>query len=106
MKTYLGLLADGLVNDIVVLDDLLLHGVREILHTSILLLQVDVAQTAVEQDFTGVELEQKAELGVVDHGVASQVEKCVVEVGESLFKVAEEEIRDTLLEIRNGEVLI
>lgn len=45
-------------------------------------------------------------MGIVDHGIAAEVKESIVEVGKSLFKVAEEEVRDTLLEIGNGEVLV
>lgn len=72
--TYLGFLPDGLVNDIVVLNDLFLDGELKVLETGILLLQINIAQTSIEKDLAGVELEKETELRVVDHRVASQVE--------------------------------
>lgn len=72
--SYLCLLVNGLVDDVVILDDLLLDRVGQVLHTGVLLLQVDVAQAAVEEHLARVELEEKAELGVVDHCVAAKVE--------------------------------
>jgi hypothetical protein len=70
------------------------------------LLQVDVAQATVEEDFAGVELEEETKLGVVDHGIAAEVEEGIVEVRKSLFEVAEEEIGNALLEVGDGEVLV
>ncbi len=43
---------------------------------------------------------------IINHGIASEVEKGIVEVCEGFLKVAEEEIGDALLEISNGEILI
>jgi hypothetical protein len=85
---------------------LLLCCERQILQTRISLLEVDVAKTAVEQDLAGVQLELQAQLFVVDVVVATQVQECVVEVGERLLKVAHEEVRDTLLEVCDGEILV
>lgn len=45
-------------------------------------------------------------MSVVDHGIAAEVEKSIIEVGEGFLEVTEQEIRDALLEIRNGKVLI
>ena len=70
------------------------------------MLQVDVAQATVEEDFARVELEEEAKLGVVDHGIATEVEEGIVEVCKSLFEVAEEEIGNALLEVGDGEVLV
>lgn len=104
--THLCFLSNCLVNDVVILHDLLLDGVRQVLHTGVLLLQVDVAQAAVEENFARVQLEEEAELGVIDHCVSAQVEEGVVEIGESLFEVAEEEVGNALLEIGDGKILI
>ena len=89
-----------------VLHHLLLDGVLQILQTGVHLLEVDVAETAVEQDLARVQLEQQAQLRVVDQCVAAEVEEGVVEVGEGLFEVAEQEVGDTLLEVGDGEVLV
>lgn len=105
-KTYLCLLANGLVNNIVVLDNLFLDSILEILKTSFLLLQVNVAETTVEQNLARIQLEHETQLGVVDHCVTSEVEQGIVEVGEGLFEVAEQEVGDTLLKVGDGEVLI
>ena len=104
--TYVCFLPNGLVDDIVVGNHLLLGGKGQILETSLSLLQVDVAETTVEQHLTGVQLKLQAQLLVVDVVVSAQVQQCVVEVGEGLFKVAHEEVGDTLLEVCNCEVLV
>jgi hypothetical protein len=103
---YLCFFTNGLVNDVVIWDDLFLCGEGKILQTGIALLQVDVAQTAVEEDLARVELELEAELLVVDVVVAAQVEQRVVEVCEGLLEVAHEEVGDALLEVGDGEVLV
>lgn len=106
LDPYLGLFANRLVNNIVVLHHLLLHSVRQVLHACVLLLQVYVAQTPVEQDLARVKLEQEPQLCIVYHGVAAKIEERVVEVGKCLFEVAEQEIGHALLEVGNREVLI
>jgi len=90
----------------VVLDDLLLGRVCQILHARLFLLEIDVAEAAVEEDLARVELEEEAELRIVDDGVAAEVEQSVVEVGERLLEVAEEEVGDALLEVGDGEILV
>ena len=104
--SYLSLFPDGLVDDIVVLDHLLLHGVSKILEAGLLLLQVDVAEPTVEQHFARVQLEQETQLRVVDHGVSSEVEQSVVEVRQGFLKIAQQEVGDTLLEVGYSQVLI
>jgi hypothetical protein len=103
---YLCLLTDGLINDVVVLHDLLLDCIRQVLHTSVFLLQIDVTQATVEENLAGVKLEKQTKLSVVDHRIAAQVEKSIVEIGKGLFEVAEEEVRDALLEVCDGKILI
>ena len=105
-RTDLCFFPDCLVDDVVVLHHLFLHRELEILQTCILLLEVDVAEAAVEENFTRVELEQEAKLSVIDHGVSSEVEQRVVEICQCLLKVAEQEIRNALLEVCDGEVLV
>lgn len=100
------LFLNSLVDYVVILDNLFLDGIRQILHTRFLLLQVDVAQSTVEQDLAGIQLEEETQLGIIDHVVASQVQEGVVEVGEGLLKVANEKVGYTLLEIGYGEVLV
>lgn len=89
-----------------VLNHLLLDRVPQILHAGVHLLEVDVAEAAVEQDLARVQLEEQAQLRVVDQCVAAEVEERVVEVGQGLLEVAEQEVGDALLEIGNGEVLV
>lgn len=86
--------------------DLLFDRIAKISHASLLLLQVNVAQPAVEQHFTRKEFELQAELLVVDVGIPSQIQQRIIEVCQGLLEVTEEKIRDTLLEVGNGEVLI
>lgn len=105
-RAYLCLLADGFVDDVVVFNDLFLDGIRQVLHSGIFLLQVDVAQATVEEDLAGVKFEQEAELGVVDHGVAPEVEQGVVEVGQSLFEVTKQKVGYTLLEVGDSKILV
>lgn len=106
MWTYLCLLSDGLVNDVVIFYHLFLHCVRQILHASILLLKIDVAQTTVEEDLARVELKEQSQLCVVNHCVAAKVEQRVVEVCQCFLEVAQKEVRDTLLEIGDSEILV
>ena len=89
-----------------VLHHLLLDGILQILDASLHLLEVDVAEAPVEQDLARVELEQQTQLRIVDQSVATEVEEGVVEVGEGLFEVAEQEVGDSLLEVGYGEVLV
>lgn len=89
-----------------VLNHLLLGGVLQVLHAGLCLLEVDVAQAAVEQHLARIELEQQAQLRVVDQRVAAEVEERVVEVGQSLLEVAEQEVGDAFLEVGHGEVLV
>ena len=89
-----------------VLNHLLLDGILEILHAGFHLLKVDVAQTTVEENFARIELEQKAQLPIVDQGVAAKVEEGVVEVCQCFLEVGQKEVGDSLLEICNGEILV
>ena len=106
MSAHLCFLLDGLVNHVVVLDHLLLGRICQILQAGLFLLQVDVAEAAVEQHLARVQLEHEPELLVVDGRVPAQVEEGVVEVGEGLFEVAEQEVGHALLEVCDGEVLV
>lgn len=87
-----------------VLHHLLLDGVLQILHTSFHLLQVDVAETTVEQDLARVELEDQPELPIVDQRVAAEVKKCVVEVRQGLLEITQQKVGNTLLKVSDGEV--
>lgn len=104
--TDLGLFANGFVDDVVVFHHLFLGSIGEILHSSVLLLQVYVAKPAVKEHFARVQLEEQPKLGIVNHCVAAEVQQGIVEIGQSLLEVAEKEIRDALLKVRNGKILI
>ena len=106
LRPYLCILVDGLVNYIVVRNHLLLRSEGQILQTRIPLLQVDVAETTVERDLAGIQLEFQAKLFVVDVVVAAQVQERVVEVGQRFLEVAHEEVGHALLEVCDGEVLV
>lgn len=56
-----------------ILNHLLLGRIRQILHTSLGLLKVDVAKTTVEKDFARVKLKEKTQLRIVDDLVASEI---------------------------------
>ena len=56
-----------------VLHHLLLGRICQILHTSFRLLKVDVAETTVEENLARVELEEEAELRIVDDLVAPKI---------------------------------
>jgi hypothetical protein len=103
---YLCCFINGLVDYVVIGHHLLLGGKGQILHTGILLLEVDVAEATVEQDFARIQLEFQAKLLVVDIIVTAQVEQRVIKVGERLFKVSHEEVGNTLLEVGDGEILV
>lgn len=83
---------------------LLLRRIRQILHTSLLLLQIDVAQPAIEQHLARIQLELQPQLLIVDTVVPAEIEQCVVEVGKSFLEVAHEEVGYALLEVCDGEV--
>ena len=83
-----------------------LSSVGQVIHARLDFLQVDIAQPAVEKDFARVELVFEAELLVVDRRIASQVQQCIVEVGEGLFEVTDEKVRYSLLEVRYGKVFV
>lgn len=69
-NTYLCLLLDCFVNDLVLLNLLLQRGELEVLHANILLLEIDVTQPAIEEDGTRVELVLQTQLIVIDPSVA------------------------------------
>lgn len=102
----LGLVPNRFVNDIMVLNHLFLDGVGQVLQTQLLLLQIDVAQTAIEENLARVKLEEKTKLGIIDDGVATEVEEGVVKIGEGLLEITEEKVRNTLLEVGDGEIEI
>ena len=81
---------------------LLQRGVLEILHSDILLLKVDVTEASVEEYGAGVQLVLEPQLIVVDPSVTSQVYQSVVEVGQRLFEITDEEVGYSLLEIGDG----
>ena len=103
---YLCLFSDGFVDYLMIGSNLFFHGVIQICHAGFCLLQIDVAQSSIEQDFTGEELEFKPQLIIVDEGIASQVEESVVEVCQCFLEVTNKEIGDTLLEICYSKKII
>ena len=60
---------------------------------------VDLGETAVEEDFCGVELELETELLIVDELVAAEVEEGGGEVVVGGVVAGEEEVGDTALEV-------
>ena len=90
---------DGIVDDAVLLCCLLttsiLHVCQALLHVA----HVDLGETAVEEDFCGVELELEAELLIVDELVAAEVEEGGGEVVEGDVVAGEEEVGDAALEV-------
>lgn len=105
-RTNLGLVPDRVIDHIVIFDNFLLDSVLQIHHPRLHLLKVDVAKAAIEEHLTRVELKQQPKLGVVDEGVTAEVQKCVIEVRQCFFEITEEEIRDSLLKIRHGKILV
>ena len=91
-RTYFCLLLDGLIDNVMIWYNLLLGCECQILHSLVELFEVDVTQSAVEQDLTRKQLELQAQLFVVDVVVPAKVEKCVVEVCQCLFKVSHQEV--------------
>jgi hypothetical protein len=96
---YHRLLPNSIVDNLMVRRHLLLHRIIEILHACCILLQVHIAQSAIEKDFARVQPKFKAQLFIVNVGISSQVEQGVVEIGQSFLKVANEEVRYSLLEV-------
>lgn len=91
-ETNLSFLSNSFVNDVVVFHDLFLDGICQILHTSLFLLQIYVAQSSIEEYFARVELEEETKLGIVNHAVTSQIQQRIVKVGQSLFEIAQQKI--------------
>lgn len=56
--TYIGFLTDSIIDHIVIFNNLLLDCKSQILHTSLLLLEVDVAEATVEEYFARVQFEE------------------------------------------------
>lgn len=91
-NTNLSFLSNSFVDDVVVFHDLLLDGIRQILQTSLFLLQIYIAQSSIEKYFARVEFEEEAKLGIVDHAVTSQIQQRIVKVGQGLFEIAQQKI--------------
>ena len=72
-----------------------LHVSETLLHVA----HVDLGETAVEEDFGGVELELETELLIVDELVAAEVEEGGGEVVVGGIVAGEEEVGDTALEV-------
>ena len=89
-----------------VLRDLLLGRKLEILQPQPNLLEVDIAQPPIKQHLTREQPELEPQLLVVNRRVAAQIEQGVVEVGQGLFEIAQQEVRHAFLEVGNGEVLV
>lgn len=105
-ETYVGAVPNGIVDDIVVWSHLLSDRKLEVPHARAHLPEVDIAQSTVEEDFAREEAELEPQLLIVDRHVAAEVEQGVVEIGQGLLKVAEEEIGHALLEVGDGEILV
>lgn len=105
-KTYLCSLTNSIVDNIMVLRDLLLGRKLEILQPQPNLLEVDIAQPPIKQHLTREQPELEPQLLVVNRRVAAQIEQGVVEVGQGLFEIAQQEVRHAFLEVGNGEVLV
>ena len=105
-KTYLCSLTNSIVDNIMVLRDLLLGRKLEILQPQPNLLEVDIAQPPVKQHLTREQPELEPQLLVVNRRVAAQIEQGVVEVGQGLFEIAQQEVRYAFLEVGNGEILV
>ena len=86
--------------------DLFLRSVLQVLQASFFLLQIDVAETPIEQRLTRIKFEFQAQLVVVDVVVSSEVQERVVEVCQGLLKVSHQEVRDALLKVCHSEVLV
>lgn len=84
---YICILPNGIVNHVVVGRDFLLCGIGEILHTGNHLLEVDIAEPPVEQDFARVQSELEAQLLIVNRCIPAQIQQRVVEIGQRFFKV-------------------
>ena len=82
------------------------RGKLEILKTRSNLLEVDIAKPPIEEYLAGKQPELEAQLLVVNRGVAPQIEQGVIEVGQGLFEIAQQEVRYAFLEVGNGEILV
>jgi hypothetical protein len=66
---------------------LLLLRKLKVFHSRSILLQVNVAQTPVEQHLAGVQFELQSQLLVVDVTISPKIEESIIEICEGLFKV-------------------
>ena len=90
---------NGIVDDTVLFGGLLTTGVLHVSETLLHVAHVDLGETAVEEDFCGVELELETELLIVDELVAAEVEEGGGEVVVGGVVAGEEEVGDTALEV-------
>lgn len=95
-----------IVNHIMVWRHFLLRGEFQILKTRACLVQIDIAESPVEEDFAREQPELEPQLVVVDGCVAAQIQQSVVEISQRLFEIPQQEVRHAFLEVRNGEILI
>lgn len=86
--------------------NLLFDSILEVLHSGAHLLQVDVAKATVEQDFARIQSEFQAQLLIINVRVATQVQERIIEVGEGFLEIANQKVRNSLLEIRDSKVLV
>jgi hypothetical protein len=100
------LLPNGFVDDFMIGGDLFFDRKLEVFHTSVILLQVHITEASVEEYLAGVQPELQPQLLVINAWVSAQVEKGVVEINQSLFEVAIQEIGDALLEVCDGQILV
>ena len=78
----------------------------QVLHSRLFLLYVYRAQSPVEQHLTRVQSKIQAQLLILDISVSSQEPKRVVEIRHRLLKIANQEIRNALLEVCNCKVMV
>lgn len=69
-------------------------------------MEIDVTETAIEENLARIQTEVQPQLFVVDEPVAPEVEQSVIEVGHGFFEIPQEEIGDSLLEVGDGEILV
>lgn len=100
------MLTNSLINDFMVRCDLLIDSILKVLHAGFILFKVDIAETAIEEDFARVQPELQTQLFIVNIGIPAQIKQCVVEIGQGFFEVAEQEVGDALLEICHRQVLV
>ena len=101
MIVHLCFLLDRLVNDIVLPGGFSRTRGPQILHAKMLLLQVDITQSAVEDRFAEMQFILEPKLGIVNGIVATKTCDGIIEISQCFFKFSKKEVRHSALKVRD-----